>query len=349
MTLSFTWSQSPVAQPNGTQAETATEESTSIESAFASAKTYEERASAAFKSLEAGHPAHEVNRRFVETETEDPETAQGTPEEATGDPSEQPETPAKAEEEGDKPEPEDTQDIDVERMEKVLKAKRVLRRDNWTDTAMEKVDEDDLLLIAEKAETRQRESDRFSQHKQPAKPEGTGDDNRQTETDGGDESQLIEQIAEFDDELAEKVKALVGRSAKEQQETQQVLARQRLEVIVSKAKSSYPELETEAVFDKAVEKAAQLAQSPGYTNAEDAFADACALVISPMRAKSAQDQLLKSSRSERDGQVDTTTTIDDSKRAMTRDEKQSLAFKLLGQNMTPEEVRARLAKIPDAD
>ncbi len=332
-----------MASPKGNSAET---EMAEMLEEVTQGESYDERASAVFRSLESGIEPSVVNKAYnapkKSDDQEDSETAEEQPEEAAG---ESADDEAKQETEPEKAK--SIPDGDTQKHEQLLIAKQVLRRDNLTDDDFKLLGEDRIIELAEKrAEAHKAIDHRFFQTKaEPSENDKNTSDSLNAE-DQQDDS--IELIREFDDELAEKVEARLKSIVSKNEQLERELAQSRFQVVVDNAKVKFPELKDQSVLNIVLDKANQLALSPAYTSAEDAMRDACELVLSGRREQAAQESLLKSNRTQRAGQIDTDTVIDDSKKPMNKDQKESLAFKLLEQGLSDREVQAKLAKIPDA-
>lgn len=333
-----------MATPNGTTEPTTDATPDALE-AVATVNTYEERASAAYKALLEGHDPRTVNRAY----NREPTPADGEPEE---EPAAKPEEATSRDASGETPEPKkDGQPApkdssDPAKAERVLIARRVLKRDGYEDDELDALSEERILAKAEVRAAHHKTLDR-----QLSKPSAdiTADPDDSDNPPARDEDDEIESIREYDPDLADKIVAKRKAVEEENAQLRRQLGVQRLQVIVSKTKVDYPELGDDKVLDTVLEKAKALARSDAYTSAEDAFSDACKLVLSPRREKSAQEKLLRNNREHRNGQIDTETVTDDGgNRAMTRDEKESHGFNLLSKGFSPAEVKSRLAKIPDA-
>lgn len=336
----------PVAEPNGIQQETQ-DSNNAVLDAVSDGMSYDERASKALEALNAGFEPHEVNRAynapFKDGKDASGADAENDPEEAQGgepirkDKAER--KPKKGEEQGD---------VDTEKLEKFLVAKRVLRRDQLEDSDIEALGMDRAIELAESRAKVHADIDRrFSQPSQDKAERQDADPQHQSDTD--ESTDLVDQVAEFDDELAEKVKAaLAGSKSLTAQQTKDI-AKQRFQLTVDRLKIQHSELDDQELLDQVLTKAEKLAKSGAYDSADQAFEDAATLILSPRREQRAQDRLLQNNHNQQAGQIDTDTIVDSDQRAMNQDERDTYAIELLGQGLTPPEVRAKLAKIPRSD
>lgn len=336
-----------MASPNGTTTEITPETPATLE-AVSSGTTYEERASAAYKALTEGHSPREVNQAYNRDDAGDGEEVEEKPAEATTKPPAK-DADQKPKDKADKAKPAGTKD-DAAKAEELLIARRVLMRDGWEADELDLLDDDRIIAKAEKRSEHHRNLDR-----RLTPPAGKDDDKagdepgseRNAATEAEDD--LVESLREYDEELAEKVNARQSTLAKENADLKKQVALQRLQAIVAENKLKYPELGDEDVLDTVLDKARALARSDAYSSADEAFTDACSLILSPRREQSAQQRLAKQNREHRQGQIDTDTVIDDGgNKPMTRDEKDSYGFMLLSKGKTAKEVAELLARIPDA-
>lgn len=337
-----------MASPEGISAEA--ESSTDILSDVSDGESYSERASAAYKALESGADPKDVNEAYntprkqsaADGKAEDKsDTADDQPEEATDDGADgDPKTESKA-----KKADEDSEDS-PERREQLLIAKRILSRDNLTEDDLKLFSEERILELAEKrSKVHQSIDERFFQAKKPESGNENTDTTSNAETT---DEETIELIRDFDDELAEKVKAEIDGHVSKMAELERELALVKFQGVVQNKKSEFPELKDQSVLNRVLDKAGQLAQSQAYDTAESAMDDACQIVLGGRREQSAQENLLKSGRKQLDGQIDTDTVADNERRPMTRSEKESYGFMLLSEGLSAKEVSARLAKIPES-
>lgn len=320
-----------MATPEGTIAETSTP--TDAAAVVADGLTIDERSKLAFQQLESGADPKVVNKGFnapfkdkgegsEETATEDPDEATGA-------------TDAKKK-------PADKAGDDEHRTNLTI-AKKALQRDAWTEEDLALLPDERIIEMGQKRLEAQAAIDRkFSE----SGKNGDGDD---SEVSTADADEFLDEIGEYDEELGGKVKAGYEKLAKEKAELKRELDRQKLQVVVDKAKSEFPELKDNAVLDRVIAKMKQLAQSSAYQSSEDIFNDACSICLSGEREQAAQAKLLTENREQRDGQIDTFVDTDPETKPMTQDEKQSYGYKLLTKHgLSAKDVKARLAKIPDA-
>lgn len=337
---------SPVATPDGTIEETTT--GTDTLSAVRSAKTDEEKAHAAFVSLEAGEEPRSINRAINDLPT--PDASKEEADEGGGskdDPKEAAEGAEDTKPEDKKADKAKESKDDAQKREKLIIAKRILQRDNLSDADFEALGENRILELAEKREEVHKGIDRRFAQNPKEEEAGEGDPNPEANADT-DTTETVELIREFDDDLASKVEAVVGKMGTENAQLKRELALTKLQGVIDKATGEFPELKEQAELDVVLDKASQLAKGGAYENAHDAFSDACEIVFGGRREQQAQERLLTDSRKQRDGQVDTDTVVDTETKPMTSDEKDSLRFKLLSQGLTPKQVIDKLSKIPDA-
>jgi len=338
-----------LASPNGTQAKTDDRETSVLES-VSDGMSYEERSSSAFRALEAGHDPHSINQEYNKPFPAESDQAKGEPEEAEVS-KQQPEDQDKPDGQGkgDKsdPEPDGKEPIDEQKLERFLAAKRILQRDQLTDADIEALGQDRAIeLAASRAEAHAAIDRRFSQPK-PKSESGDEDAPAQRSAETGDElEEIVTQISEYDDELAEKVKGMLSGSVEQLQTIQKEVAAQRFQVTVERVTGKYPELKDDATFNRVLDRAKILSQSPAYDSADAAFEDAAVLVLSPTREARAQDRLIDDNIRQRDGQIDADTAVDQEAKPMSQDERDSYAFELLGKGKTPAEVQAIIRKIP---
>jgi len=295
----------------------------------------DERSSLAFKQLETGADPKVVNKGFnapfKDDKTDSKADATDTPEEATGT------TDAAS-----KP---DSKSGDDQRRTDLAIARRSLLRDGWSEKNLDALSEDAILEMGPKRSEAQAAIDRrFSE---TGKKPNDADATEVSETDADD---LFNEVREYDDELGSKAEARYRDVVKERDNLKNEIVRVRFQAVVEQAKSEFPELKDQAKLDSVIAKAKTLAASNAYTTAEEAFEDACKLCLGAEREQAAQQRLLDSNRSERNGQIDNSTDIDPETQPMTEDQIQSLSYKLLTvQGLDPEQVNRRISKIPRAD
>lgn len=345
----------PVAEPKGTQAETLEAGDTAVLDAVSDGQSYEERASLAFRALEAGHTPQEINDKYTAPfDTDDSagggepdkksETAEGDPAEATG--GEQPPEETGEGGNGESQQPK-LPDLDEGKLEKFLAAKRVLQRDQLTDTDIENLGIDRAIELAESRSKSHAEIDRRFSEPKPKDDQGSEDASQQTNDEGGSAAeQYIAEVREYDEGLADKLEGVLQGSEKQAQSAQAEIARHKLQVKIEQVSVRYPEMKDQGVFDQVLDKAKQLVKSPVYQDPGDALEDAAAIILAPRREQRAQDKLLEDNRNQRNGQIDTDTVVDTDTKPMNQDQRETYAMKLLGDGKTPAEVKAILNKIP---
>ena len=337
-----------MASPDGTSTDTVSEATDALE-AVSAGTSYEERASAAYAALTAGHTPQAVNSAYNRDDAADDDEDEDSTEEATGttpDPSPKPDATKAPKAKGAKDKGA------TEKAEAVLIARRVLMRDGWDAEDLDLLSNERILAKAETRAEHHRTLDRrlTSPTEKPADADDDDqaqEDRRTAATEPDDD--FVDSIREYDEELAEKVNARQTSLASENETLKKQLAVQRLQAIVTENRIKYPDLGDEKVLDQVLAKARALARSDAYSSADEAFTDACSLILGSRREQSAQQRMAKQVREHRNGQIDTDTVTDDGEtKPMTRDEKDSYGFRLLSKGKSPAEVRSVLARIPEA-
>lgn len=337
-----------MAEPNGATLET--QLTAADQPAAAGPMTAEERASRAFAALVAGQPAGSV-RADLDREAADrvaPGEDRESPEDAGDD-----RRPPAAE---DAPEPDDKAgegtDDAATTDEDFLRAEAVLRRDGWTQAMIERMPREDLLAHAEKRRKVQADVDRFGSKRPDKQPPPEPDaDGRDGTPPTDDTETLVSQIEEYDPDLAKRVSAVIQESRAKVQQAESTQLERSFRETVAQLSPTYPELGTDEGRAKVLARAEKLARTGDYTGPEaleQLVLHASVLEFGDRRAQQAQQDLLKRNRQTRDGQVETDAASNPETKPMTKAEKETYVFRLLGKGYTPEEARRMAAKIPDA-
>jgi len=314
----------------------------------------DQRLNTAFDLLAGGELPETIRREFRGAPVGDSETAAEATKEERSETPEKPVVPEATDKAApEKAEPGAPEEITFD------DAKQILRRGKFTDEEITGFGESTSILMAGRLKASQALTSAAYSELGKLKPGGKVDKPKETDSTTDDDAgagegqdEDIARLEELDPELAEIFRDRLEKKATEEPDTQDRTRanEEMLRAALDPLTKTYPELGTDEGRARLLEEMEQLTLIPDrYTDIRVLAGDAAVILHGKGADQAAQARLLSANHAERVAQIDSDTDETPATNTpMTKSEKADRAFDLLQQNYSPEEVRAHLAKIPDA-